>query len=84
MMKRNFGKFKETSYQMGGEVDTVQPNVATSNTQKRMRPVMGAPLPNPQMKQGVMGQISAPKETLSPQAHSGEIASRKRMQKMPN
>jgi len=92
-MRKRFG-----NYQMGGPVQPqgreVQPELRqpvpmppssparTPAPQNKMPAIMGRPLPNPRMKQGTLGQISPPREKLSPQGYANEMASRKRMKKM--
>jgi hypothetical protein len=86
-MKRNIGRFQAVPYQMGGEVEEpVMPPQAPSNSpmQKSKNPqIMGAPMADPGMKKGIMGQISAPKERLTPQSYAGEMAAQKRMKQAP-
>jgi hypothetical protein len=86
-MKRNIGRFQAVPYQMGGEVEEpVMPPQAPSNSpmQKPKNPqIMGAPMADPGMKKGIMGQIAAPKERLTPQSYAGEMAAQKRMKKAP-
>ena len=86
-MKRNIGRFQAVPYQMGGEVEEpVMPPQAPSGSPvpKPKNPqIMGAPMPNPGMKKGIMGQISAPRERLTPQTYAGEMAAQKRMKQAP-
>lgn len=86
-MKRNIGRFQAIPYQMGGEVEEpVMPPQAPSNSpmQKPKNPqIMGAPMADPGMKKGIMGQIAAPKERLTPQSYAGEMSAQKRMKKAP-
>ena len=86
-MKRNIGRFQAVPYQMGGEVEEpVMPPQAPSNSpmQKSKNPqIMGAPMADPGMKKGIMGQIAAPKERLTPQSYAGEMAAQKRMKQAP-
>jgi len=86
-MKRNIGRFQAVPYQMGGEVEEpVMPPQAPSGSPmpKPKNPqIMGAPMPDPGMKKGIMGQISAPRERLTPQTYAGEMAAQKRMKQAP-
>ena len=88
-MKRNLGRFKAVPYQMGGEVEepTMPPQATSTPNQASARPknpqIMGAPMADPGMKMGIMGQIAPPKEKLTPQSYAGEMAAQKRMRKAP-
>ena len=56
----------------------------SSPMQKPKNPqIMGAPMVDPGMKKGIMGQIAAPKERLTPQSYAEEMAAQKRMKKAP-
>jgi hypothetical protein len=88
-MKRNLGRFKAVPYQMGGEVEepTMPPQATSTPNQASAKPknpqIMGAPMADPGMKMGIMGQIAPTKERLTPQSYAGEMAAQKRMRKAP-
>ncbi len=82
-MKRNIGKFNKIAYQDGGEVAAFDEPRLDEDSEDIGPPILGAPMPTPNARTGVLGQISEPKEDISPQRYAGEMASRKRMKKMP-
>jgi hypothetical protein len=82
-MKRNIGKFNKIAYQDGGEVAAFDEPRLDEGSEDIGPPILGAPMPTPNARTGVLGQISEPKEDISPQRYAGEMASRKRMKKMP-
>jgi hypothetical protein len=82
-MKRNLGKFKTNNYQSGGIVDDPG-STDIIDSSGSTPPVMGAPMPSPNAKSPVLGQIAKPQQDITPKQYAGEVASRKRMQKMPS
>jgi hypothetical protein len=82
-MKRNLGKFKTNNYQSGGVIDDPG-STDIIESGDSTPPVMGAPMPSPNAKGPVLGQIARPQQDITPKQYAGEVASRKRMQKMPS
>jgi hypothetical protein len=80
-MKRTFGKFKNTEYQTGGSV-FADPESQTGDVS--LPPIMGSPLPSSGVKNRTMGEVFPDKETPSPKLYAEQVASKKRMKKMPS
>ena len=79
-MNRNFGRFKNVGYEMGGVVSPY----AEEPVEEELPTIMGPSFPDSGMKSNTLGEVNRKKKTPPPKLYAEQIASRKRMKKGPS